>query len=143
MGYLSNESIIEFVKGQVIDELTNNGTTLSYLFKFKSGESLRVYPYKERGELTIIATPFDEHGNVKQSTVIMAEAEEKKAKIVYDEHIRYHAMTMMGLEWDGENYYRISGQYALVPGSKMIVTIEEIKRSMSCLMSDCAKYGCD
>lgn len=60
---------------------------------------------------------------------------------VSDLHL--HAREMMGLQFDGENFFRVMGQFAPNPGEKVIVTLEAIEKNMRNMFRDSAKYGCD
>ncbi len=73
MGYLNNDHIREFVRGQTVLELTTDSNGIAWL-EFATGEKLRLYATVERGRTVIIATPFSADGSVKQSTQIMANA---------------------------------------------------------------------
>lgn len=75
MGYLNSEHIQNFVAGQTVEALIPDPeAAIAYRLVFESGESLRLYPDKHGCECCrsdIVATPYDEKGQVKPSTVIM------------------------------------------------------------------------
>lgn len=71
MGYPTNSHIKLFAIGQKVKEI--RAKSLGHMeIVFESGETLRLIAIEEKNELRILATPFAENGEVKQSTVIMA-----------------------------------------------------------------------
>ena len=71
MGYPTHLHIKKFSVGQKVKEIrAKNFGHMEIVFE--SGEVLRLIAIEEKNELRILATPFAENGEVKQSTVIMA-----------------------------------------------------------------------
>ena len=69
MGYFNSRHINKFLIGQTIAEIHTyaKGTRIW----FESGESLLVKQWSDG----IVTTPFDKDGEIKQSTVILADKE--------------------------------------------------------------------
>lgn len=75
MGYLTNDHIKAFVRGQSIVRLETEDTNV-FRLRFQSGESLQLFVRADGCKCCaaeVIATPYDANGEVRQSLAIKAE----------------------------------------------------------------------
>lgn len=71
MGYPTDSHIKAFAAGQTVAKITaQNAGRMEIVFK--NGERLRLIAIEEKNELRILATPFSDNGEVKQSTAILS-----------------------------------------------------------------------
>jgi len=72
MGYPNDSHIKKFVKGQTVEDISQDKDGIVWL-TFKSGEKLRLYGYaviNVMPTVKVITTPYNSSGEVKPSTEI-------------------------------------------------------------------------
>ena len=67
MGFPNSEHIIKHVIDKKIINMVYNEESKGFTLNFDNGESVRFYPHNN----SIIATPFNKEGFIKQSILIM------------------------------------------------------------------------
>jgi hypothetical protein len=57
--------------------------------------------------------------------------------------VHNHKAYFSNLQWDGENFFWVMGQFAPNPGEKVVVSDEELGEKIARLFGWMAKNGCD